>query len=107
MNKFLINVDMSLKDALLQIEKNKHRSLIVIDDDNRVVGTLSDGDIRKALIHDTLMVIPISKLMNKNFVYFTQSLADEEKNIFLDKKNIFIAPVVDSNFRLIDIVVKD
>lgn len=107
MNKFTINQDMALKDALLQIEKNKHRSLIVLDDNNKVVGSLSDGDIRKALIQDTVMTIPISKIMNKDFIYVLSKNEIQDVNAFCDKKNIFLVPIIDSETRLLDVLVKD
>ena len=107
MNVFVINQDMTLKDALVQIEKNKHRSLIVVNDAKKVVGTLSDGDIRKALIQDTIMSIQISKLMNRDFIYINDLKEIDRVDEYFNKKNIFIVPVVDNNFKLIDILVKD
>lgn len=107
MSLFTINKNMSLKDAFVQIEKNKHRSLIVIDDNNKVVGTLSDGDIRKALINDVVSSIFVSKIMNRDFVYLTNTLDKEEKKQFFEQNNIFIVPVVSANFILTDILAKD
>ena len=62
MNSYTINKDFSLLDALVQIEKNHHRSLIVLNDDKKVVGSLSDGDIRRALINRIVLSSKIYRM---------------------------------------------
>ena len=105
-NEFIINQDLTIKDALISIEKNKHRSLIVVDDENRVVGALSDGDIRKALINDIVLTAVISKIMNTDFLYI-KDVANINPNEFMEKKNIFLLPKIDKNHKLINIFVRE
>lgn len=107
MSLFAINQDMTLKDALIQIEKNKHRSLVVVNDKNQVVGTLSDGDIRKAFINDIVSDVAISKIMNRDFLYLTHTLDTKEKKQFFENNNIFIVPIVKNDFTLLDILTKE
>ena len=45
-----INKKQSLKDALKKMSIEGKKCLIVIDDKKKFLGTLSDGDIRKALL---------------------------------------------------------
>ena len=69
MNSYTINKDFSLLDALVQIEKNHHRSLIVLNDDKKVVGSLSDGDIRRALINRIVLSSKIYNTMNLDYIF--------------------------------------
>jgi len=65
--EFVIAADASIETALAAIEANSHRSVIVVDAGGTVVGTLSDGDIRKALLNHRLLSTPVREVMNLNF----------------------------------------
>lgn len=105
MNDYFIDFNASIYEALVKIEKNKHRSLIVLDNLNRVVGTLSDGDIRKGLINRILLEASVSKVMNLNFkkIYKDQEV---DLNVFFEENNIFIVPIVDTEMNFLDLKVK-
>ena len=49
-NKFLENNKASLREALHKIDINKKGFLIISNQDSVVVGVLTDGDIRRALL---------------------------------------------------------
>lgn len=97
---------MTIRDALLKIDFNQQRSLIVVDSNQKkVVGTLSDGDIRKGLLNNILIDTQVKKVMNLDFIYI---LKDETVDCdkLLDEKNIFLLPIIDKDFNLYDIHVK-
>ena len=50
MKNYLINNKKNIRDSLIQLEKIDQKCLIVIDNQKKVVGTLTDGDIRRALL---------------------------------------------------------
>jgi CBS domain-containing protein len=104
-NDYIVDFNASIYEALVKIEKNKHRSLIVVDSLNRVVGTVSDGDIRKGLINRILLDASVSKVMNLNYKKIYE---DQEINfdLFLDENNIFIVPIVDGEMKFVDLKVK-
>lgn len=103
LDNFILEKHASIRDALILIEKNKHRSLIIIDEEKKVVGTLSDGDLRKAYINNILPTTEVSKVMNLDFTYLTPENKKDATNVFREK-NIFLIPIVDNNFKLIDIL---
>jgi CBS domain-containing protein len=76
----------------------------VVDGD-KVVGTLSDGDLRQAILSKRIFSTPVWEVMNTNFIYITGEKKKEGLNI-LEKKNIFLLPVVDDEMTLIDIIAK-
>ena len=47
---FTIKTNKTLYDALIKINENKKGFLLVVDNENRVIGTLTDGDIRRSFI---------------------------------------------------------
>ncbi len=77
--------------------------LFVIDESEKVVGSLTDGDIRRSLAEDANINKPIGLICNRNFVFET------DKKGFLDlklyrKTNIKILPILDKKKRMVRII---
>ncbi len=78
--KLIINESKSLEKALKMIQKNNQKILFVTNRENKLIGSLTDGDVRRALIKN-IKVKKISDIMNKN----PFSVNQDTKSI--DKKN--------------------
>ena len=102
--KYIVDSKSTIEDAWSVININDHRSVIVVDG-VKVVGTLSDGDLRQAILSKRIFSTPVWEVMNTNFKYITGEKKKEGLNI-LEKKNIFLLPVVDDEMTLIDIIAK-
>tara|TARA_B100000795_G_C22805767_1_gene444803 strand:- start:2768 stop:3082 length:315 start_codon:yes stop_codon:yes gene_type:complete len=102
MNSYKISKDLTIYDALVHIESNRHRSLIVMDGE-KVCGTLSDGDIRRAIINRVLLDVKIKNIMNLDFQFVGKSATDHEIKDRLKDSDIFILPQIDENKKLIKI----
>ena len=102
-----ISSDSSILDVLVKLNTQNELSiqiLFVIDNDDKVIGSLTDGDIRRALISNFTLESKIYDICNKNF----EKLQSINENEFLDlsyfrKNNLRIVPVLDANSRLINI----
>ena len=102
--KYIVDSKSTIEDAWSVININDHRSVIVVDG-VKVVGTLSDGDLRQAILSKRIFSTPVWEVMNTDFKYITGEKKKEGLNI-LEKKNIFLLPVVDDEMTLIDIIAK-
>jgi CBS domain-containing protein len=91
----------SVRTAMEKIERNKHRVVIVVDE-GRVVGTVSDGDIRRAFLHDVLPMAPVERIMQLNPRTTTQADRAKRHAEALSKK-LTVLPVVDDEMRLLDV----
>lgn len=101
--KYVVESSATLRDALALIEENRHRSLIVVSDDQSVVGTLSDGDARKAMLKGRLLVTPVADVMNTHFIALREQERSKAGEIF-QRTHIFLIPVVDDRSRLVDVI---
>lgn len=74
----IISPQENLKTALHRMTQNHRGILVVCDADRRLAGVLSDGDVRRALVDETLLISPISKAMNLDPIIATspQQAAD-------------------------------
>lgn len=102
LSQFVVRPSDSLEDALALIEENGHRTVIVVDERDVVVGTLSDGDARKAILDHRLLATPVQNVMNTNFISVTEAHRDEARELF-DREHIFLIPVLAEDGRLFDI----
>jgi len=52
----IVSRETKLKDAILKMSEGRIGSVIITDNDNKVVGLLSDGDLRRALMKDDFTI---------------------------------------------------
>jgi len=102
---YTVNTTDTIEDVWSIIDKNNHRSAIVMND-GKVVGTLSDGDLRQAILNKRLLTTPVQKVMNVNFISLTQNKKNDWKKVVMEK-DIFLLPIVDEEMNLLDIMVRD
>ena len=71
MKDHLISQNITLLEALARINKLAPEPLVlfVLDDDKRMVGTLTDGDARRALIVGAFVNDKVERIMHRNFNY--------------------------------------
>jgi CBS domain-containing protein len=108
----LLPLNSSLKDGLIGINQitDGILCLFIVDADNRLAGTLTDGDIRRALINGVLLADPIGKAMERNFqsISFENVTPGQIKNYRTD--GIKLLPCLDEDGRIkkiYDLVAKE
>jgi dTDP-glucose pyrophosphorylase len=96
----LLDTSTSMKKALQVIDTGEMKIALVVDGDKRLIGTVSDGDIRRAILNGVALSEPVEDIMNCNFIY--AKVGDsKEKILQLAKYNkIYQVPIVDENFIL-------
>ena len=100
LSPFVVYDTDTLLTALLAIERNEHRTVVVTNKDNVVVGVLSDGDARMSLIDGRLLSTPVHRIMNADFIAVGPKEQAKAKKI-LAQGHIFVIPVVDVHGRLV------
>ncbi|MBI96855.1 hypothetical protein CL656_06905 [bacterium] len=107
---FIILSSVSIADALMQIEINSRRGVVVISDSNKVLGFLTDGDIRKSLIRGIQINSSVIDIINHNFKSIQyepfDSLSERLLKIFKDFPEIEIIPLIDKQMNLIALGVR-
>lgn len=106
-NIHIINKRSSLIDALCLINSFRGEPLVlfVVDDDNRMVGTLTDGDSRRALIAGASVNASIDKVMHRSFNYLRKGVDDDVQHLREQKqKQMKLVPILDSDNNIVDII---
>ena len=88
MKHLFIQPDSSIKDALKQLNNSGEKCLVVIDKVETFLGTLSDGDVRKAILKGKKINSSIQTIFNKNSTWLLKNeyYKNDVKDIFLQKK---------------------
>ena len=106
-SRHIINQDKSLLEALSQINtlRNVPLVLFAVDDHGCMVGTLTDGDSRRALIAGAKVSDKISTIVERNFNYLQEGKNYDVKHLREQKeKKMRLVPVLDSNHHILDII---
>ncbi len=99
-DRFLLKKDVTLSQAMKAIDENGNGILFLIDDDNRLAGCVTDGDIRRFLLSGGSMKDSALKAANLSPKY--AHTYEKAKELF-HKKNYIVIPVLDENSKIIDL----
>jgi dTDP-glucose pyrophosphorylase len=105
MKNLLIKPNSSIENALRQMTKSGEKCLVVVDKKNNLLGTLSDGDLRKAIINGKIYKDKINEYYQKRPTFLRKEnySINQAKNIFL-KKRIEVIPVITGLKRVEDVI---
>lgn len=97
-----IEATASIQDAFERLNANQMGILFALDAQQRVVGCVTDGDIRRRLLQDNDLSAPLSSFMNREFVWASAGSAREQILKLLDHRVHFV-PLLDAQRRLVEI----
>ncbi len=99
----LINEEKSIREAIEQLNENVLQILLVVNDNGQLLGTVTDGDIRRSILNNISLDKPISKIVNRNpkFVYKGEI---EKARALMTKYGIKSVPVIDQQKRVLDLI---
>lgn len=107
MNKHIINEDKTLLEALSLINELYPDPLVlfVVNDTGGMVGTLTDGDSRRALIAGASVKDKVGKVMHRNFNFMNVEDASNVKEIKRQKElKMKLVPILDKNKHIVEII---
>jgi dTDP-glucose pyrophosphorylase len=107
MNNHIINKDITLLEALSYINAAAPDPLVlfVLDEGKRMVGTLTDGDSRRALIAGASVSDKVEKIMHRDFNYMRVEDIDDVKEIKRQRDlKMRLVPVLDAEKHIVEII---
>lgn len=106
LNQFTITPSMKMMDALCKINKNKKGFLIVVDLNNHFIGTLTDGDIRRALIQGKALEETVDSISTKICKKLNENDSIGTAIDLFKNESIKFLPVISSSGQLQNIITK-
>lgn len=93
----------SITEALKKIDENALGVLFIVDSGKKLIGALSDGDIRRWLIKTGDLKASAAQAMNKNPKYVLEK-AEEDSTRLMEENCITAIPVVDEQMHVVKVV---
>lgn len=107
MKDHLISQEITLLEALSRINSVAPEPLVlfVLDEENRMVGTLTDGDSRRALISGASVTDKVEKIMHRDFNCMKVEDIDDVKEIKRQRDlKMRLVPVLDAEKHIVEII---
>lgn len=114
MFSYLINFKKNIRECLFKLEKNSHKCLVVVNDQKQLKGTVTDGDIRRALLRDAnldtkiidyIKKKPVSIKIKNNFINdFEINKKVRDLLEIIKDDNIDLIPIINKKKQIIKII---
>lgn len=106
MDQRIIPLSASIRDALLALNSLSGGAmvLLVTDHQDRMEGTVTDGDLRRALIAGATLDSPVAGAMRRDFNYLREGEPQVERLADMRRRGLRIIPVLDSDRRIVRVI---
>ena len=103
MKDITIHPKVTIKEAMELLDKTAEKVLLVIDDEDKLIGSLTDGDIRRHILKAQNLIGTIESAYKKNPIFVFQQEIDAEKIKTIFIENIInVIPILDSNRKIVN-----
>ena len=102
-NKCIISENDTVASAIKNLSSNGLQICLVVNGKKRLVGTVTDGDLRNHILDKKNLNVKIKLLMNKKPHFVKENSSDKKIFEIMKNKNILQIPVVNSKGFIIDL----
>ena len=103
LEKFFLAPEKSIKDALVCLNSNQKGIVLIVDSEHILLGTITDGDIRRALLEGKTLATEVSKILNENPIFLTEDMEESTFQSVVEVSGIRQLPVLNRERKVIDI----
>ncbi len=105
-NNLTIPLEIPLKDAMKKINSNREKILFAVDLYHHLKGSITDGDIRRALLKGMGFDCPVGEFMHKTpkVIYSHENNIRQKARKIIQEEKINAIPIVDHEMKIVDII---
>lgn len=100
---YLVPGDLPLREGIARMNKDGLQILLVVDSVGRLVGTVTDGDIRRSLAGGLDVSVPLTAVMNGKPTFVNEGDSAKVHSL-MTSLQIRHVPVLDRDGRVVDLV---
>src|SRR5574337_757675 len=102
----LISPITTIKEVMNKLNETAQKILFVTDENYKLLGTVTDGDIRRGIIDGLQLTITVQKIMRINFISVNKNYSNPRKEVkeLMQRYRVECIPVIDDDGRIIDII---
>ena len=103
--KLFIRTNATIKKAMSLMNISPHKCLLVINNEKQLIGTITDGDIRKSILKDSNLDKSIVDIYNSNPIKVYEGKINHNEIKKILKVNKFdVIPIVDKKEKVKDVL---
>jgi len=95
--KFLLDSSASIRDAMRVINNGGEKTAIFADENNKLLATISDGDVRRALLNKSNMSDSAFEIANHKPKFLYENSSKKQISDYLKKNDINFLPIINSS----------
>lgn len=103
----IIGPQVSVRDAIGAIDRSRRQIALVVDDDGRLLATVTDGDVRRGILKGIDLDGPVSQVMHTAPTTVTDGAPQAETRALIRARKLHHVPVIDRAGRLVDLATVD
>jgi dTDP-glucose pyrophosphorylase len=103
----LIGRELSMQQAMEQLEKTAQKVLFVVDDGNRMFGSLTDGDIRRWILSGGSIDASVESSCHRTPFFVEEGYDFEQVRASMLERNISCVPVLNQRMEILDLLFWD
>lgn len=104
LKKVFIKPNHTIKQALRQMDAMGEKTLLVVDDQGALLGTVTDGDIRGWILKGRNLAQGVSRVMNTKPIYLNPDFERKIAKQLMVKQMLECLPIVDGNKKVVSAV---
>ncbi len=101
--KILLPPTTTILDTLRAIDTAALEIALVVDPDRKLLGTVTDGDIRRGILRGLSLDSPIDQVMKRQFISASPTVPDDELLFLMSRQMIKHIPIIDAQGRVINL----
>jgi dTDP-glucose pyrophosphorylase len=101
--KLFISLTTRMSEAIGVIDRGVAQIALVVDDDHRLLGTVTDGDIRRGLLKSMTLDAPVEHVMQRKFRSLRGSDSESDALKLMRLHGLHQIPVLDDHGRVLRI----
>lgn len=103
----LVRSSAKVREVIQVIDKNAMQIALVVDDKQRLLGTVTDGDVRRGILKGVTLEDPVQRIMRSEPVTARSEDSQKKRLAILRKKEIKQLPVLDDAGRVVGLELLD
>ena len=104
LQKFVVNMNETILTAMKKLDDNTHKILFVVDVDEKLIGSLTDGDIRRWILAGNDLEEYVLNACNEKPIYVGERYSEESIKKIMLSKNIECIPVLSNKHIIVGVI---
>jgi dTDP-glucose pyrophosphorylase len=103
----LVPADATLGEAIARIDASAHQIALIVDAHDRLLGVMTDGDVRRAILRSVPMSSPVDKVMNPTPLTAPLGTSNKQLLALMRRHVVHQMPIVNESNQVVDLALID